>query len=85
MNNDSGENLAGIWQNMKNWPESHEFVGIRRTRFSDAMFPARFALLQRVYTLKRSEKREKKKNQTNKQKPARFCRIPTRFWRNHYS
>jgi hypothetical protein len=50
----------------RNQAKSGKSSGIRRTLFSDAMFQAIFALLRRVYALKRSGEREREREEKKK-------------------
>ena len=61
-------NLAGFWQNLKKWPESHEFIGIRRNPVNPLL---RRHVPGQIYSSptslgpkKRGKREEKKKNQS---------------------
>ena len=72
--------LTGFQQNLKKWPESHEFAGIRWTHFSDAMFPDQICSFPTSLGPKKIRNRERKKKNQSRPDFAGFRRD---FQRNH--
>ena len=70
--------LAGFQQNLKKWPESHEFAGIRRNLVNPLL---RHHVLGQICSFLTSlgPKKIKNRERKKKPKPARFRRIPARF------
>ena len=90
VNSDSGENLAGFRQNLKKWPESHEFAGIRRNPVNPLLrrhVPGQIYSSPTSLGPKKIKKRERKKKNQSRPDFAGFRRIRAGlrrdFRRNH--